>query len=177
MKIKFTSEQKKFITVAELPEVNKIIAYMREDTGLKDYAETAARIASRDNCNEILKAEAEIARKRSKNEQPKPGGYNTGQKGWQTMTQKELKAVYTEELKKVWNDDKMVKHCSKSTAFVIEHNGALYGIEKPKIETSFCFGYGINGIADTEQEQTAETMAETARKSNFEVQSVRTVRS
>lgn len=81
------------------------------------------------------------------------------------MTQKELKAAYTEELKKAWNDDKMVKYCSKSTAFVIEHNGALYGIEKPKIETSFCFGYGINGIADTEQERTAEAMAETARKS------------
>lgn len=81
------------------------------------------------------------------------------------MTQKELKAAYTEELKKAWNDDKMVKYCSKSTAFVIEHNGALYGIEKPKIETSFCFGYGINGIADTEQERTAEAMAEAARKS------------
>lgn len=81
------------------------------------------------------------------------------------MTQKELKAAYTEELKKAWDDDKMVKYCSKSTAFVIEHNGALYGIEKPKIETSFCFGYGINGIADTEQERTAEAMAETARKS------------
>lgn len=81
------------------------------------------------------------------------------------MTQKELKAAYTEELKKAWNDDEMVKYCSKSTAFVIEHNGALYGIEKPKIETSFCFGYGINGIADTEQERTAEAMAEAARKS------------
>lgn len=62
MKIKFTAEQKKFITVAELPEVKKIIAEMKEDTGLKDYAEIAARIASRDNGNEILKAEAEIAK-------------------------------------------------------------------------------------------------------------------
>lgn len=32
------------------------------------------------------------------------------------MTQKELKAAYTEELKKAWNDDEMVKYCSKSTA-------------------------------------------------------------
>lgn len=62
MKIKFAAEQKRFITVAELPEVKKIIADMKEDTGLKDYAETAARIASRDNCNEILKVEAEIAK-------------------------------------------------------------------------------------------------------------------
>lgn len=62
MKIKFTAEQKKYITVAELPEVKKIIADMKEDTGLKDYAEIAARIVSRDNGNEILKAEAEIAK-------------------------------------------------------------------------------------------------------------------
>ena len=88
-----------------------------------------------------------------------------GQKGRQTMTQNELKAVYTEELKKAWDTDEMVKHCSKSTAFVIEHDGALYGIEKPRIETSFCFGYGINGISDSEQEQEAEAMAETAQKS------------
>ena len=81
------------------------------------------------------------------------------------MTQKELKAVYTEELKKAWDTDEMVKHCSKSTAFVIEHDGALYGIEKPRIKTRFCFGYGINGISDSEQEQEAEAMAETARKS------------
>ena len=81
------------------------------------------------------------------------------------MTQKELKAVYTEELKKAWDRDDMVKYCSRSTAFVVEHNGELYGIRKPKIETSFCFGYGINGISDSEQEQEAEAMAETARKS------------
>lgn len=62
MKIKFTAEQKKYITVAELPEVKKIIAEMKEDTGLKEYAEIAARIASRDNSVEILKAEAEIAK-------------------------------------------------------------------------------------------------------------------
>lgn len=62
MKIKFTAEQKRFITVAELPEVKKIIADMKEDTGLKDYAGIAARIASRSNGAEILKADAEIAR-------------------------------------------------------------------------------------------------------------------
>lgn len=80
------------------------------------------------------------------------------------MTQKELKAVYTEELKKAWDDDKMVKYCSKSTAFVIEHNSALYGIEKPKIETHFCFSHGQNGIT-TEEENRAEEMANYARES------------
>lgn len=80
------------------------------------------------------------------------------------MTQKELKAVYVEELKKAWSDEKMIAHCSKSTAFVIEHNGALYGIEKPKIETCFCFSHGMNGIT-TEEENRANEMASHARKS------------
>lgn len=80
-------------------------------------------------------------------------------------SQKELKAVYTEELKKAWDWDRMVKYCSNSTAFVIEHNGALYGIEKPKIKTRFCFSYGFCGVSSEEEEQQADNMAETARKS------------
>lgn len=65
MKVKFTAETKKFVTVAEVPQVKKIIEEMREDDGLKDYAEMAARVASRSNESfEILKAEAEIAKNR-----------------------------------------------------------------------------------------------------------------
>lgn len=81
------------------------------------------------------------------------------------MTQKELKSVYTEELKKAWTDEKMVAYCSKSTAFVIEHNGMLYGIKKPQIETHFCFGYGMYGITDSNEEKTADEMVEIAQKS------------
>lgn len=81
------------------------------------------------------------------------------------MVQKELKAVYAEELKKAWHDDKMVAYCSKSVAVIIEHNGELFGIEKPKIETRFCFGYGMNGITDAEQEASAESMVKVARES------------
>lgn len=81
------------------------------------------------------------------------------------MTQKELKALYTAELWKAWNDEKMVDHCTKSTAFIIAHNGALFGIEKPKIETRFCFGYGLYGSSSIEEEEEAEATAEAARKS------------
>lgn len=81
------------------------------------------------------------------------------------MTQKELKALYAEELKKAWSDEKMVKHCSKSTAFVIEHNGELYGIEKPKIKTSFCFSYGMDGMITEDEENRADEMARHARES------------
>lgn len=66
MKVKFTAEAKKYITVAEAPHVKKIMAYMKEnesDESLKDYAQIAARVASGDwNDFEILKAEAEISK-------------------------------------------------------------------------------------------------------------------
>ena len=62
MKVKFTAEQKRFITVEELPAVQEIIAMMKEDTGLKEYAGMAARIVEPYSCCEILKVEAEIAR-------------------------------------------------------------------------------------------------------------------
>lgn len=62
MKIKFTDTMKKIITVSELPQVKRIIADMKEDTGLDDYARTAARIAVGNYGNEILKVEAEIAK-------------------------------------------------------------------------------------------------------------------
>lgn len=81
------------------------------------------------------------------------------------MTQKELKVFYEEELKKAWSDEKMVKHCIQQTAFVIEHNGALYGIKKPRIETQFCFGFGQNGISNDEEENSADKMAAYAQKS------------
>lgn len=66
MKVKFTAEAKKIVTVAEVPEVKKIIAYMKENEtaeSLKDYAAMAARVASKNGyAFEILKAEAEIAK-------------------------------------------------------------------------------------------------------------------
>jgi len=81
------------------------------------------------------------------------------------MTQKELKAIYTEELKKVWDDEKMVKHCARGTAYIIEHGGKLYGVGKPKIKKVFCFGCGMFGRATEDEVSDAEDMAKTARTS------------
>lgn len=63
MKIKFAEKQKKYITVSQLPAVRKIISDMRDDNGLKDYAEIAVSLAADMNAEnfEILKADAEIA--------------------------------------------------------------------------------------------------------------------
>ena len=79
------------------------------------------------------------------------------------MTQKELKALYADELRKVWNDEKMIKFCSNDTAYIIEHNGKLYGIEKPRIDKDFCYGYGFNGISDKEDETEADRMSRKAQ--------------
>lgn len=62
MKVKFTSMMKDLCTVSELPIVHEMINLMRDDTGLKEYAAIAARLAGRDNVVEVLKAESEIAK-------------------------------------------------------------------------------------------------------------------
>lgn len=77
-------------------------------------------------------------------------------------TQKELKTEYAAELAKVW-DTKMVKYCITRTAYIVEHNGRLYGIEKPRIEKKFCFGYGYCGVSVAEEEAAAYSRAEEIR--------------
>lgn len=62
MKVQFTNEMKKVVTVAEMPAVRKVIEYMKEDYwSAKDYAERAARIASGCNSVKVLEASAMIA--------------------------------------------------------------------------------------------------------------------
>lgn len=62
MKVTLTAEMKKIITIAEMPAVNKVIRYAKEDDlTVKEYAEMAARIASGNNSVKVLEASAEIA--------------------------------------------------------------------------------------------------------------------
>lgn len=61
MKVTFTKEMKEVITVAQVTAVKKVIDYMKEDTGIKEYAEMATRIVTGWNDNEILEVKAEIA--------------------------------------------------------------------------------------------------------------------
>lgn len=60
MKITFTKEAKEYITFAQETAVRKVIDYMKEDTGIKDYAKSAVSYAGA--YGEILKVEAEIAK-------------------------------------------------------------------------------------------------------------------
>ena len=78
------------------------------------------------------------------------------------MNKKEL---LVEELKKVWGkDQKMVDYCTKKAACIVElDNGDIATIDKPDIETSFCFGHGYCGVSTQEDESRAYRMEEHAR--------------
>lgn len=80
--------------------------------------------------------------------------------------QKRLKAVYTEVLStEVWPGDiKMLKFCAGRIARIIElSDGSMLEIEKPRIETRFCFGYHDNRY-NTESYDSAAERARNAQE-------------
>lgn len=87
----------------------------------------------------------------------------------QKEKQKELKEIYTECLKDVWNNDnKMVNHCLKTTSYIVElSDGNIIALEKPSIEKDFCFGYGYCGVSTEEDTNKAYDMVDVA-KTNIE---------
>lgn len=75
--------------------------------------------------------------------------------------QKELFSAYMEIIKtEVWeNCPTMQEYARKTTQHIVElKNGDIIAIEKPRIETSFCFGYGCYGISTQEDEDRAYNM-------------------
>lgn len=81
-------------------------------------------------------------------------------------TQKELKEKYMDIIKKeVWSDERMQEFARKQCAYVVElSNGNIIDIDKPRIETSFCFGMGMYATYTQEEFEAAEELAENARK-------------
>lgn len=62
MKVKITEQTKKHIYASQLPAARKVVEEMKEDTGLENYCQMAARVASRSNAEfELFKIQAEIA--------------------------------------------------------------------------------------------------------------------
>lgn len=62
--------------------------------------------------------------------------------------QKALREVYMDEIKKCWTNPRMIDYFYKDGSFIVElDNGDITNIEKPRIETSFCFGYGYCGVS------------------------------
>lgn len=97
-------------------------------------------------------------------------GINT-QKEVENMAKKvvdNLKADYIGMIaKEVWTgNDHMIDYERKNIDEVVElDNGDLIGIETPRIETRFCFGYGYCGVSTDEDYKNAEEMRRYAQES------------
>ena len=79
----------------------------------------------------------------------------------QEAIKNELRAEYN----KVWNGNQhMVDFCVGKTDVVVKLRGKyLFPVDKPSIETRFCFGYGYCGVSDEEDCRGAANMAQHAR--------------
>ena len=81
--------------------------------------------------------------------------------------QKELKEKYMNIIKtEVWQDDsKMQEYARKECEYVVElSNENIIDIEKPRIQTSFCFGMGMYATYTQEEFEATEELADNARK-------------
>jgi len=78
---------------------------------------------------------------------------------------KELRSKYRQAQTARWGkNEKMIDFCCKTADIVYPVRGYLADIDKPRIETSFCFGYGFCGVSSLEDMQDASRMADHARK-------------
>ena len=64
MKVNLTAEMKKFITVAEMPAVKKVMQYEKEkdEWTVQEWAKMAARLVFDDNGAKVIEATARIAK-------------------------------------------------------------------------------------------------------------------
>lgn len=89
-----------------------------------------------------------------------------GEIGTTTTTQAELIDRYMDIIcKEVWTSENMRNYARKNIGYIVElDNGDIMDIEKPRIETSFCFGFGMYGIdPNGEGQERASKAEQTAR--------------
>lgn len=78
----------------------------------------------------------------------------------------ELKNKFIECIKDAWSSEKMQEYCIKKAENLVElSNGYIIDIEKPHIETNFCFGYGMYANYEDEELNQAEDMVKVAETS------------
>ena len=79
--------------------------------------------------------------------------------------QKALFELYMNIIKtEVWTSPDMVEYSRKKTQHIVQmQNGDIIAIDKPKIETTFCFGYGMYLQSTDEEYQNARKMENHAR--------------
>ena len=82
------------------------------------------------------------------------------------MAKKEVNAKFMEELKLVWGKNQdMIDYCIKEAFEIVElDNGFIFDIKKPRIETSFCYGYGQFGMSTVDEEEGASEKARAVRE-------------
>ena len=57
----------------------------------------------------------------------------------------------------------MQNYIEKETFEVVALNDGYYGVEKAKIKKDFCFGYGMYGVADSDDEKVANSLEKNAK--------------
>lgn len=68
---------------------------------------------------------------------------------------KQDRELLRSEYRKVWGDDtKMVDFCTKKVSAFMTIGDCIVTIDKPSIQTRFCFGYGVQGAYDYDEAQT-----------------------
>ena len=78
--------------------------------------------------------------------------------------QKVLRSRYMEIIREYWKTPRMIDYEEKNIGTIVGlDNDDLYVIEKPSIETSFCFGYGMYLRSDEDEERAAFSMERKAR--------------
>ena len=82
-----------------------------------------------------------------------------------TTDQDALKKAYMDIIcNEVWTSPRMQEYARKEAAYIVPlDNGDITDIDKPSIETSFCFGYGYCGVSTQEDEDRASKAEQTAR--------------
>lgn len=80
---------------------------------------------------------------------------------------KEVKAYIAPIAADDWKGSQsMIEHEIKNTSVIaVLSGGKVFTIDKPSIETRFCFGHGQNGITSQEEEDRANEMAKHAEES------------
>lgn len=76
----------------------------------------------------------------------------------------DLLKEYEKRLESVWNNESMVKWSLKQASSIVKlESGKLFIIDKKNLQKHFCFGYGLNGVTDSESENRAFNSAAYAR--------------
>lgn len=82
-----------------------------------------------------------------------------------TTDQDALKKAYMDIIcNEVWTSPRMQEYARKNAAYIVPlDNGDITDIDKPRIHTDFCFGYGYCGISTQEDMDRAYNAEQTAR--------------